>query len=283
MDRDGQSIPWLSPEELANPQTRVTINEIEWELWQVGQLYGVSHALPSPMLRTGASARDVRERYSRVRHQETDSAGRVGHTSVNSVPDGQPWPDSPTLPSSIPAQRQYSTTREMDGRGLSSHELLRLVDEAVDDAWFEEEGEEDSTIEPATTPFTTPSNFGLAHWRPSPSDPTPIYVDPSFPPPRQPPPNRPLPRVPAPAASARHPVEGAGLNLEIATELTGYSAADPDVDWTSERTNTPTTARVATQAGSSDSGSERTITPAISHQQLLVDLQEQSGIPAASR
>jgi hypothetical protein len=279
MNRDGQSIPWLSPEELANPQTRVTINEIEWELWQVGQLYGVSHALPDPMLRTGASARDVRERYSRVRDQGTASSSHVSHTSV---PEGQPWPDSPTLPSSIPVQRQYSATRENDGHGLSTHELLRLVDEAVDEAWFKEEGEE-ATIGPATKPFTTPFNVGEAYWRPSPSDTTPIYVDPSFPPPSHPPPNRPLPLIPSRRGNTRHAGWGPGLNRTMAPELPRYSVSDRDIDQTLERTITPTAAEAARLTGNSDSGSERTITPASSRRQHSAFPREQTSTPVATR
>ena len=224
MDEVGQHLPGLTPEELANPYTRLSINGLEVQLWQVAHLYGVTHDIPRTIPKSGASAHDFRALYSRQYSTRTTSP------SISTSVDGR-----------------FVTETKQDA--LDTRDLLRLIDELVDETWLDEP--EDQEVAPSGTA----SSSGLASLRDHP-----VWADSSFPPPLSPPPSSPLPLLPRQIGGDGRRGDGFKPTLTL---LAG--SADSH-----QPSNLPNNADHDRDA---DVESERTMTPAASRQQLVAEPQ----------
>ncbi|KAK4033053.1 hypothetical protein C8A01DRAFT_50292 [Parachaetomium inaequale] len=256
MDRTDQRLPRLTQEELANPYTRISLDGIELQLWQVAHVYGVSHDMPSPTLRAGASSRDFRVLYSRQRDRGAASPTIPTNIGIANITEGRHVANSPIVPSSIPERREAQrpaqrVTVRGNGRDDSeTHNLLRLIDELVDESWSSEEENKEpqhTTAVSVATLLGTASNIkGI------------IWADPSFPPPLHPPPNRPLPLLPQRPAESRRHVTHRGPRL----------ATLPGKAPRSTSRASPKSAEDSEPLRDDDAESERTITPSTSRRQL---------------
>ncbi|KAK3290604.1 uncharacterized protein B0H64DRAFT_411654 [Chaetomium fimeti] len=257
MDRNERRLPQLTPEELANPYTRISLDGVEVQLWQVAHVYGVSHDMPSPDLRAGASSQDFRTLYSTQDSRGIASTNPSTDTRAGSITEQRPLPSLPVLPLNIPTrpQTQHPTPRVDGHRDLKTNDLLRLIDDFVDKGWPGEVEAEQSQIT-TTTPAVTPTRTTLKIEGV-------IWSDPSFPPPSHPPPDGPLPPLPPQSAGSRHPDSRHGppsttvtvtvtatvpatapqLPPRVADKSLEYPESDRDDDAESERTITPRESR----------------------------------------
>ncbi|KAK4154327.1 hypothetical protein C8A00DRAFT_14558 [Chaetomidium leptoderma] len=244
MDRANQSVPWLTPEVQANPHTRILVNGLEVELWQVAHLYGVNHDVPDPMIRSGATSTNIRALYSRPRDEEMASSYPPSDTYAGTTTEGRPLPDSPTLPSRTSVHRglQCSSVCDDESHGLDTHDLLRMIDELVDEAWLNEAGEEET--EYATTASEAAPLGTLTDAERTALSPLPLYANLSFPPPPYPPPTAPLPPLPHDERYGQSLVVLPGTELSSReTELAESLEIDRDNDTASDRTITPISSR----------------------------------------
>ncbi|KAH6623643.1 hypothetical protein F5144DRAFT_583929 [Chaetomium tenue] len=262
MNRKERRLPRLTPEELANPCTRISLDGVEVQLWQVAHVYGISHDMPSPDLRGGASSHDFRALYSTTTQNDrgTASSSSSTDTFASDVTQQRLLPSLPVLPLNIPTRRvaQRSTPRD-DGRpDPDTNELLRLIDDFADTSWPTEVELEESqieTTEPAATSIgNAPKLEGV------------IWADLSFPPPPHPPPNRSLPPLPPQPARNRH--SGPQQRLRLATG----PVVVPDTAPATAPRLLPRAVDKSPEYPESgrddDAGSERTITPRASRKQL---------------
>ena len=258
MERNERRLPRLTPEELANPCTRISLDGVEVQLWQVAHVYGISHDMPSPDLRAGASSQDFRTLYSATAPVSRGTASSTStDTGASNVTEQRPLPSLPVLPLNIPTRRRAQRPRPRDdGRpDPDTNNLLRLIDDFADTRWpaevEPEEPQVDTTTPAVTAIGTTPKLEGV------------IWADPSFPPPPHPPPNEPLPPLPPqppqPPQPARIRQSGPRPRLRLATatapataprllpravdKLPEYPESDRDDDAESERTITPRASR----------------------------------------
>ncbi|KAL2194806.1 hypothetical protein P885DRAFT_41602 [Corynascus similis CBS 632.67] len=190
MDEDGQRLPRLSQKELTNPYTRISLDGIEVQLWQVAHIYGVNHSIPSLSLRAGACSQDFRSLFRKSRGKTTTVPDVLTTLSVCDVNTRSPFPDllPPTL--SIPAgkQVQHPEGGVNHDHNFGTNDVLRLIDEMIDEWWFTGEDEAETqgkTKFPAATLLETKPRIEGVMW-----------ANPSFPPPSHLPPNGPLPRFP---------------------------------------------------------------------------------------
>lgn len=251
-----QRLPALTPEELANPYTRISFDGLELQLWQVAHLYGVTHDVPGAFTRIGASAGDFRALNLRRRERGTTSSNIPAPVTARPVAGDRPSGNSSIFAASSTARgqaRQPETLeRDCDDLGTSTHDLLRLIDELVEEAWSEELEEDEEVVDhTAAASIVAPLRTHLnARW--TPSHPLPLWADSSYPAPSHPPPNRPLPALPhQPAGSRRHD-EGHKQTLAVPDstarsrrlqELPEQTDFDRDIDLDSDRTITPTASR----------------------------------------
>lgn len=269
MERNERRLPRLTPEELANPYTRISLDGVEVQLWQVAHVYGISHDMPSPDLRAGASSQDFRTLYSTTAPvgRETTSSTSTD-TSASDVIEQRPLPSLPVLPLNIPSKRgaaQRPRPRD-DGRpSPDTNDLLRLIDDFADTRWpaeVEPEEPQVATTTPTVTSVGTASKLEGVVW-----------ADPSFPPPSHPPPNTSLPPLPPQLPQpGRDRQFGPRPRLRLATAPVTVPAAVPAIV-------PATTPRLLPRAvdkspeylesdRDDDAGSEQTITPSASRQQL---------------
>ncbi|EAQ83190.1 predicted protein [Chaetomium globosum CBS 148.51] len=273
MNRKERRLPRLTAEELANPCTRISLDGVEVQLWQVAHVYGISHDMPSPDLRGGASSQDFRALYSTTTQNDRGiaSSSTSTDTRASDVTEQRLLPSLPVLPLNIPTRREAQRSkRRGDGRrgdGRRDHarpdpdtnELLRLIDDFADTSWPTEVQLEEpriETTEPAATSIgNAPKLKGV------------IWVDCSFPPPPYPPPNRSLPPLPPQPARNRH--SGPQQRLRLTT---GPVVAPDTVPATAPRL-LPRAVDKSLEYPESDrdddAGSERTITPRASQKQLV--------------
>jgi hypothetical protein len=246
MDEADEGLPRLTNEELANPYTRISYQGFEIQLWQVAHIYGVDHDMPDAEWRAGASSSDFRAFCLRQNDRDSIFSDFHAGAAIDNVTEKRPLPDSPTLPSSILANREhvYPRAHGNNDHGLDTQGLFRLIDELVDEVWSDETDEEETEHATAATgvaPLSTPY-------------PRPLYSDNSFPPPPNPPPNRPLPPLPQqprrdkPSGNRRGPDSTLPLLpstplLSRTTEPLKYSQPDCDSESSSQRTITPRTSR----------------------------------------
>ncbi|KAH6847247.1 hypothetical protein B0I37DRAFT_308927 [Chaetomium sp. MPI-CAGE-AT-0009] len=257
MNRNERRLPRLTPEELANPCTRISLDGVEVQLWQVAHVYGVSHDMPSPDLRGGASSQDFRALYSTQGGRGIVSSGSSTDTRAGDITGQGSLPGLPILPLNIPTRRhaQRPTPRDDGPSDPGTNDLVRLIDDFVDKGWPGESEEEESQIAiatpAATSPRATPPKIEGVIW-----------ADPSFPPPSHPPPDRPLPPLPPRPSqplgnrhtNSRHgsrlttvpatvPATAPRLPLRAADKSPEYAEPDRDDDAESERTITPSASR----------------------------------------
>ena len=234
MDEVGQRLPGLTPEELANPYTRLSINGLEVQLWQVAHLYGVTHDIPGTIPKSGASARDFRALYSRQHDRRITSPSISASADAGFVP-------------------------EKNQSGRETQDLLRLIDELIDEDWLDEREEQE------IAPSGTDPSSGLASLRNHP-----VWADSSFPPPLSPPPSSPLPLLPKQAEGDRRRGDGP-------KEPSALLASTAD---SHQPINLPDNQELGRDA---DVESKRTITPAASRQQLVTKPQAQEASMPISR
>ncbi|KAK4235338.1 hypothetical protein C8A03DRAFT_17907 [Achaetomium macrosporum] len=177
MDRIEAGLPLLTPDELADPQTRIMINGFRVRLWQVAHLYGVNHGSPGVTPRPGASATYFRRLCPRQRDREIASPNSPTEAAIGPDDEGLPTntiPNSPTLPRSDFASCEVQPS-EADRRNegyLDTRALLPLVDEAVDRIYSVEieEGREPvatgSPLGAIPNARQAPSHFPLSHSTP---------------------------------------------------------------------------------------------------------------------
>ncbi len=234
MDEVGQRLPGLTPEELANPYTRLSIDGLEVQLWQVAHLYGVTYDIPRTMPRSGASARDVRAHHSRQDNARITPPNISAGIAAGSVP-------------------------EKNQGGLDIQDLLRLIDELADEVWLDEleERELASSSTASSSGLISPHNL-------------PVWADSSFPPPLTPPPSSPLPLLPRQIGGGRRRVDGSKPTLTVL-------ASSTDSHQPSNLSDNQELDRDA------DEESDRTITPAVSRQQLVAKPQAQEASMPISR
>ncbi|KAL2176577.1 uncharacterized protein P884DRAFT_278279 [Thermothelomyces heterothallicus CBS 202.75] len=279
MGRGDRRLPRLTQEELANPCTRISLDGVEVQLWQVAHIYGLSYEMPSPSLRGGASSQDFRSLPSRERDEGTEIPGVPGpltSSGCSNVNERTPFTDLPIAPLRISPRREVqqrirrSAESDSSCHGSGTQDILRLIDELVDECWsdgIDEKEAQDKTAVPVATL----------------SDPAPrmprikgaIWADPSFPPPAHPPPAGPLPRVPEEPAGNMDPGAGAhqarrlaavprttpGISSRPSGKLTENS--DPNRDNNDDDDD-------------DDADSERTITPRASRRQLVAAPRERN-------
>ncbi|KAK4250065.1 hypothetical protein C7999DRAFT_12219 [Corynascus novoguineensis] len=252
MDKDGQRLPPLSQQELTNPYTRISLDGIEVQLWQVAHIYGVDHSMPSLSVRAGACSQDFRSLFPRSRGKITAVPDVLTTLSVCDVNTRSPFPDILTPTLSIPARRQvrhipiqHPEESDSHDHDFGTNDVLRLIDEMIDEWWFTGGGEAETqskTEFPAATLLETkPRIEGV------------IWANPSFSPPSHLPPNGPLPRVPLQLATDKN--HGAHRARNSATlsrtacqgstravgKLTENYEGNSDDDADSQRTVTPDT------------------------------------------
>ena len=172
MDGVALSVPRLTPQELADPCTIITINGISVQLWQVAHLYGLDYDIPSLPTRSGASSTDFRRLHTRARDQRTSHSNRPTDAAAGLPAQGKHHAESPTLPPSRLATRElprelrsFRTSQSSKDENDTCH-LLHLLDDLIDEAWSDgsEERTRLVTAAPASTRLETRSGSGQAYW-----------------------------------------------------------------------------------------------------------------------
>jgi len=265
MPEADRKLPALTPQELAKPYTRISFDGLEVQLWQVAHLYGVSHDIPRELRKSGASASDFRAFNLRWRDRGPTSSNIP--TPATDRLENRTFADFSRLPSGIAAscRVQQPKAREDNCNGLdtSTHDLLRLIDELVEEAWLEEPEEEEeatdhSAMASTVAPLRTISNGGWA-----PAHPLPLWTDPSYPPPLRPAPTWPLPSLRQQPGGDRRHDEG----QKQTPAVLGSTARSGQLQESPEHTDLDR---------ETDLDSERTITPAVSRQKLRVATTQQT-------
>ncbi|KAL2262498.1 hypothetical protein VTK26DRAFT_1131 [Humicola hyalothermophila] len=135
MDRKMPSLPRLTSEELANPQTSFSLNGIVVRLWQVAHLFGLDFEVPEAGARAGATAADIRGLYLDRRREGT---APPSHPTAVGEPDASAA--SPTLPPADAASRRRQ--RQTEAGEESSEDVrerirafYRQLDEAAEATW----------------------------------------------------------------------------------------------------------------------------------------------------
>ncbi|KAL2163535.1 hypothetical protein VTH06DRAFT_5593 [Thermothelomyces fergusii] len=274
MGRTDRRLPSLTEEELANPCTRISLDGVEVQLWQVAHIYGLNYEMPSPSLRGGASSEDFRLLWPRARDGGTEPPNRLTSGGSSNVNESTPFTDRSMPPVGVSPRREiqqrirHPTESDSSSHGSGTRNILRLIDELVDECWrdgIDKGKSQDKTAVPVTALSDTAPRIEEATW-----------ADRSFPPPSHPPPRGPLPRVPERSAGktdpgvrrARHlavvprPTAGAlsrrsGMLIEyLGPKCDNHDSDDDD--------------------GNDDADSERTITPRTSRRQLAAGPRERN-------
>jgi len=140
MESQSERLPQLSPEELRNPHTKLKVNGMVMELWQVAHLYGIDVSTPDWEHRTGATAMDVQRAFhGPISHKSVENtrAASDSHNESNSHIQEQPCPDSPTL--ALNTKENHSPKNVNKCAGATSpppaRPVLDLVDELIDESW----------------------------------------------------------------------------------------------------------------------------------------------------
>ena len=282
MSSTDQHIPRLTPEELANPHTGISINGVEMQVWQVAHIYGVAHAMPSTMPRSGASARDFRALYPRQRDGRTAPLSALANDAIGVVTENQLLPSSlAPAPLTISARngQQHREEDKADRDTLGIQDILGLIDELAEESWSDgsdwSDGLDDFDLFKHPNQNTVDGIRGSwqlneaeriqrAHATSTPAAPgsrraSPLWAEPSYPPPMYPPPNRPLPPLPPPPQQPATARTSGSEPREAVVEPACPTPSRLTEEW-------PEQAAVDDDA---DSESERTITPATSRQQLV--------------
>ncbi|KAL2134354.1 hypothetical protein VTI74DRAFT_409 [Chaetomium olivicolor] len=113
MDQANESLPLLTPEQISDPNTQITVGRIPVRLWQVAHLYNIKYDLPGLPEREGTSSQDVRMLHPALRDQAAPSSDPPADTAaalpsavnVAHNPPVTPYPDSTQEPSGITRAR----------------------------------------------------------------------------------------------------------------------------------------------------------------------------------
>lgn len=144
MDRADHALPRLTPGELANPHTTVSINGFSVHLWQVAHLYGVHYDVDTQTRKAGASSAAFR------RQQKSFTPPIYEPAAIGLTLSGLAYPDSPTMPADDDPGRIPKPDDKQGNRGRDSltRELISVVDGLIDEAWLLEASEANSGVEP---------------------------------------------------------------------------------------------------------------------------------------
>ncbi|KAH6615555.1 hypothetical protein B0J18DRAFT_493432 [Chaetomium sp. MPI-SDFR-AT-0129] len=205
MNRPNMELPRLSAEELANPCTRISLDGVEVQLWQVAHLYGVHHDMPSPALRHGASSEDFRALYANYwgrtpqpTSQGVDYGGMGTSGYMTTAPLMLASSAQPPIIPTRAEQRDPTLRSSSAGSSSGTQDLLQMIDDAgrnwhqgmnagdndEDDEDDDDDSEGASTIRPTTDLRPRLDIEGI------------VWSDPNFSPPIHLPPSGPLPELP---------------------------------------------------------------------------------------